>query len=430
MSSSVPAFGSALRKGSGRAMVLLRREPDSPALQAELMRACKACLTYDPQCEHERGPYLHRLIRTTGEQRRFWRELARWLAEVGPDEDDADPAQAFHVLCLLAADDPSLDRGVLWDFARRAAYGVTSLGSTMAFIRLEGIEALLVHVRRFADDIAEDVWSFKYLVEALGEREGLEAAALVLEAARATCPELDRLMALDGGFPEAEPGAPETMDYAAAKEAVAGGRAMFPGTWVRCASPEELAQAARDLLAESDARMLRAYLMLFRRRDFPAAAASLFPFLRHEDDRVARGAAEILGRLGGSDVRALALDCLDGERPWSGVQMLHNELQPGDFDLIRRRLDGATLGADGWHYAGFAVLDLLDDVDAPPEESRAMLLRLYEEEPCSMCRWSVVRRLAASGGLPDWLAEECRHDADPETASLASPPDLGPTASG
>ena len=86
MSSSVAAFGSALRKGLGRAMILLRQEPDSPALQAELMRACKANLLYDGQFEHYRAPYLHRLIQVTGQEQHFWAELSRWLGEVGEDD--------------------------------------------------------------------------------------------------------------------------------------------------------------------------------------------------------------------------------------------------------------------------------------------------------------------------------------------------------
>src|SRR4051794_12566178 len=296
MSPSVPAFGSALRKGLGRAMILLRQEPDDAALRAELLRACETSLHYDMQFEDRRAPYLHRLIRATGQERDFGRELSDWLAEAGPGDQSIDTAQAFHVLCLVAADDASFDRAVLRDFVRGATYAMTDVGSTQAFIRLEGIEPLLLYVRRFADQIiAEDeVWSFKYLVEALGEREGVEAAASALEAARVTCPELDRLMSLDAEPAGAEPAG--TMDYAAAKEAVVAGARIFPWAWVRRASPEEFAQAARDLLAERDVRKLRTYLGLFRRREFPLPAASLFPFLRHEDDLVVMKAAVILGR--------------------------------------------------------------------------------------------------------------------------------------
>jgi hypothetical protein len=432
MSPSVPAFGSALGRGLGRAMILLRQEPDSPALQAELMRACKASLLYDGYFEHYRAPYLHRLIRAAGQERRFGHELSRWLAEAGSDDDSIDTAQALHVLCLLAADDAAFDRAVLHDFVRRATYDMTGVGSTVALIRLEGIEALLLYVRRFADEIADEAWSFEYLVEALGEREGPGAAAAALEAARAACPELDRLMALDPNPAEAE--SAKAMDYAAAKEALAAGGRRLPWAWVRHASPEELAQAAGDLLAERDARKLRAYVGLFLRREFPAPAASLLPLVRHEDNVVAKDAAQILGRLGGSGVRALALELLDGERPWNGIRMLRCDPQPGDFRRIGTRLAAATLDADGWHDVGHSVFDLLEEVEAPPEESRAVLLRLYEEEPCSFCRETVVRKLAASGGLPGWLAEECRYDAEPDTVSLASQgdrvEDRGPAASG
>jgi hypothetical protein len=234
-------------------------------------------------------------------------------------------------------------------------------------------------------------------------------------------------MSLAADLAEAEPA--ETMDYAAAREAVAAGRRVFPWAWVRRASPEEFAQAARDLLAERDVRKLRAYLGLFRRREFPLPAASLFPLVRHEDDLVAMKAAVILGRAGGSGVRELALELLDGETPWNGIRMLRSDPRPGDFRRIGQRLDGATLDAGGWHDVGHAVFDLLEDAEIPPEESRAVLLRLYEEEPCSFCRGLAVGKLAASpGGLPGWMAEECRYDAESSTVSLASASSSAPEA--
>jgi hypothetical protein len=164
----------------------------------------------------------------------------------------------------LAADDASFDRGVLYNFIGRASYDMTGVGSTMAFIWLEGIPALLDYVRRFAAEIAdpEGAWSIESLVEALGEREGAEAAAAALEKARAICPELDRLLALDVDAIYAAPA--EKMDYAAARKALAAGARWLPRAWVRHASPEEFAQAAQDLLAEHDVRKLRAFLHLFR----------------------------------------------------------------------------------------------------------------------------------------------------------------------
>ena len=422
MSLSVQAFSAPLGKGLGRAMILVRQEADDTALRAKLMRACKSSLLYDGQFEYPRAPYLHRLIQATGQEQRFSQELSRWLVEVGAADDGVDTAQAFHVLCLLAGEDPSFDRRVLHDFVRRATYDMTGLSATQAFIRLEGIEALLLYVRRFNDDIAEEAWSFECLVEALKEREGSEAASSALAAARATCPELDRLMAIDVDALYAEPA--DAMDYAAAKEVLAAGGKLLPSAWSRHASSEELAEAARDLLVETDRRKIQAYLALFRFRPFPAPASSLFPFVRHEDEIVAREAARVLGRIGGSDVRELALELLDGERAWNGIELLQGSYQPGDFQRIGKRLEGATLDADGWHHVGLAVFSLMQDMEVPPEKSRAVLLRLYEEEPCSFCRSTLVSKLAASGGLPGRVAEECRYDAEPDTVRLVSQGDL------
>ena len=86
-------FTDALRKGHGRAMLILRADPGSTALQAELLTACKANLVFDPQCEPGRGDYLARLIGATGQRpsvlgRLAWgacRERDAWLLGQGAD---------------------------------------------------------------------------------------------------------------------------------------------------------------------------------------------------------------------------------------------------------------------------------------------------------------------------------------------------------
>ena len=50
------------------------------------------------------------------------------------------------------------------------------------------------------------------------------------------------------------------------------------------------------------------------------------------------------------------------------------------------------------------------------EEARAILLHLYEHEPCSLCRGTAVDQLATTGGIPDWMADEGRYDAEPSIA--------------
>ena len=78
------------------------------------------------------------------------------------------------------------------------------------------------------------------------------------------------------------------------------------------------------------------------------------------------------------------------------------------------RVAAATgLAADevAYHGIGFSALDVVENMAEKPEEARAVLLHLYENGPCSICRWKAVDQLAAMGGIPDWMAEEGRYDA-------------------
>lgn len=54
---------------------------------------------------------------------------------------------------------------------------------------------------------------------------------------------------------------------------------------------------------------------------------------------------------------------------------------------------------------------MIEHLAEKPEEARAVLLHVYENGPCSNCRWSAVDQLAAMGEIPDWLAEGGRYDS-------------------
>ena len=77
MPPSSTEFEAALRKGLGRAMILLRKAPEDQGYNAALMRACRFNQVYDRQCEEDRVVYLHRLIRCTGRVQVYRDELLR-----------------------------------------------------------------------------------------------------------------------------------------------------------------------------------------------------------------------------------------------------------------------------------------------------------------------------------------------------------------
>ena len=95
---SAVAFKDALKKGLGRAMLLLKAEPGSHLLQAELARACKINLVYDSQCEEPRAAYLYRLIRETGQVQFYMATLSRCLGDGTEEGEESDLTQAFCVL--------------------------------------------------------------------------------------------------------------------------------------------------------------------------------------------------------------------------------------------------------------------------------------------------------------------------------------------
>lgn len=231
MTATLEAFRSSLRRGSGRAMLILRDDPDNPDLLAALFHSCTVNEVFDTQCEEARAAYLRRLILATGQADAFRRDLAAHLAgacvaarvegaeeseggaegatleDAVPEDlhpDDIRPGdlrpkdlgQTFELLCLLAADDPTFDRRVLWDFLARTDFETACFGCADALVRLDGLPALLHCVEHFRQDYAEANWELSHLLYELRERDGEAAANEALEAARRTSAALDHLLTL------------------------------------------------------------------------------------------------------------------------------------------------------------------------------------------------------------------------------------------
>jgi hypothetical protein len=280
-------------------------------------------------------------------------------------------------------------------------------------VRLIGIEALELCFHSFSKDVLSEKWSFRALPDVLAERDGLEAATAALTTARARSPELDGLMGLiesDGPTSEGNEGG---LDHAAIKERVAKNQGI-PSAWIKSANARDLEWVADELLTESNERSIRAYLRVFTTRDFPGSLAKIFSFAKNDDWRIAYMAARVLRRVSHPELRSLALTLIsEGKHPAIGVRLLRSNLLPDDFRIIEGLLAAAEGDEHEYHSLGLAILDLLSRDAPPPEESRTALIHLYENDPCSNCREYVVDNLIALGGVPSWIAEECRYDAVP-----------------
>lgn len=408
---SAAEFRGALKKGTGRAAILLRKDPHNADLNAELLRGCVENLAYDPQCEDSRVPYLHELIRITGREDEYRAALEDRLRGAAARADGTrDVEQVFGILSLLAGQDRG-SHTLLRDFVLATEDKEMAIAVAPELVRLQGIDALLACAQRFGPEIAEHPWWIGEMARVLEERDGAAAAEAVLREARRGDAALDGVMRLAEDWRKGA-GEPETVPDYAALRAEVGARRHFPRSWITGASDEDLQRAAQDLLAETDDARVLAYLAVFLARPFPGDPTRLFPLLDSANGRVARSVANVLARINHPAIRSLAHRLIAEERHDLGARLLRSSHGEGDLALLGALLDRLASDEVVYHGIGFSVLDVIENMTDKPEEARAVLLHLYENEPCSICRGKAVDQLASVGGVPDWMVEEGRYDAD------------------
>ena len=178
----------ALRRGTGRAGILLQKDPRNRELNKELLRGCVENLVYDPQSEAIRAPYLCELIRISGQQDTYRDALESRLLAATPDDSVRDVEQVFGILAQFATQGEK-GGAVLREFVLEA--GPTELAQAVApdLIRLQGLNAFLACLCRFNPD--EDWWLIGEMTHALEERDGTELAQSALRELRQADAELD-----------------------------------------------------------------------------------------------------------------------------------------------------------------------------------------------------------------------------------------------
>jgi hypothetical protein len=287
--------------------------------------------------------------------------------------------------------------------------GFARAGLTCAeeIVWLDGIAGLQFVCRTFDQVTADDrPWQFATLMEALGESE--RGQSLPEELGHF---EREWKAYEEHGERARQKGPTPRLSYSDIKNQVSkyGRRAGMIG-WSKKATDEEIAQLADDLLAESDSDRLYGFLRLFHMRKFPRNPQRLLELARSEDDGLARAAMAALSHISHPEVRTLAFEAARNPQ-WRhlAVRMLIHNREPGDYLFIEDLLKEQA-GRDECHLLGFSVLSFIEAHRSPEAESS--LLLLYESGPCTSCRHDVVKELIAIDRIPDWMREECRHDAN------------------
>lgn len=418
------SLGDWLEKGLGRAVLRLR-ETDARPYRDVVRYACTHNQVYDRQCEEGRAPYLLDVIEATGEPG-FYRDAILPALAGSAAGDDRD--QLLALARLFAQRGDAEAREALYAaFARGAALG--DFSGSDELILLDGVDGLMVaagYLARYTpldrDDADVEMWLYT-LSDRDGETSTWEAFERMVNAFPELRPRLE-----NGRFPLEEPvrrvllpGERYRFSHAELLNLIAreGRRARgYLRGWGRYADGKDLAQAARDLLAEEDPARLLAFLIVLNARAFPLAPDRLLLLARDGDTDIADAAVWALANLRHPAVRALALElATEPTRGADAAELLRENYQPGDEVLLAQLLD-RPMDRDDAHFLGGRVLGVVKAYRS--EALVPLLLLLYEGEPCTNCRNTVVEHLLALGRLPGWMREECRWDADLETRELVS----------
>ena len=422
----------------GRAILILKKQ--GLAEHREMVLDCCTHLRgYDRQIEENRAEYLYPVVRESAEAEWFGDKITDALLQT---YDGCDAEQLFDLAALFARDGHKQAWEAIYEKFRRNDTDEPFTGAE-ALVRLDGTDGLVAALDFVGSSSVEGNWFWEsdYLVRDAEELYGIEEVRLALQKA-STMPGVAAF--LERVQNEYSPFNSVLEIRAIREESLAERRAdrydipentlwceikhhpeftRVVSQWMRDASDEEFRNAATDLPSESDPERLKALLFGFgrrprERRPYPLHPQVLIDLVGGENEIISIRALSALEQVTHDEVRALFFRLKD-DADWSdrALWLLRHNYQPGDDELIIGLLERET-DADKLHTMCIAVRNVIEDNCA--SEGLRLLLLVYEKGPCSCCRHGCVELLRDRNAVPDWMAEECLHDAYSETRKLAA----------
>lgn len=417
------AFRAALKTGHGRAARQILQY-GVVGLEDLLIEACVTCLSYDPQCEESRAPWLFSLI----EHAAMNSKALQAIEALHVTQSPADHWNRVHRSALLkemAALGSSGAKRLLYSSLAHFLEAGDVIGAEQ-IIALDGL-AGLKHVARQLGrrlQIDPDFWvDDEYIVQvdaATGIPEGLAA----LEREAMVDPDVARFVAGVRTTSrlrdhEETPSSP-TRQSAGEILAYIQGNPKDQGYWLSVwgakASPDQREIAFAALLASQEPELSKRLLRCFTKVGVPRYDGRLLRWVDDGDEQLQQAAVTALAPLSHVELRRLAKRLFSEGNPADGFKLLVNNFNVSDFAWCTRFLIPLH-DADQTHRLVENVLDLCEA--QPGEEALGCLLYAYEFSPCSICRRRAVKALAGMELTPAWVLAESVLDADPATRDFA-----------
>jgi hypothetical protein len=417
-------FQSWLSKGLGRAVTFLQ-ENDGAAYRDAILHACLHNITYDSQCEEPRGEYLWMLIAHSGDHDFFRHAVLQHLARADPDLEEYDWPQIFYVAQRFAGESDAEMRQTMYFAFDRLGFGIVGASAANSLINLDGLEGFMFAASRFDMSSPEDNWwTVGSLIAGLEDRLGKQEAETLVASAVANDTAVENVI---GAYRRYEEERHQANKLASSEHSDLAMLRSLRGDsswasqfrrWGLKATNEELSAAANELLWDTDPEKVWGCLRLFAHRAFPGDLGRLLELSDSGHDRVKRAALVALSRIRDARVRSHALDLLQSvQRFTDGIDLLESNYEAGDFRVFKDMFAGSLTPYE-LHGIGMSVRHIVAKNVWPELES--VLLFLYEEGPCSLCRTEFVEALIELDRLPDSVRTECHFDAEPDTRNAVS----------
>ncbi len=412
-------FENSVALGLGRAVLHLL-DHDAHPYREIILDACLQNKAYDPQVEGSRATYALNLIKASGDLQFYADAVIRSL---GTDESGWDASQRFQIARLLAQQGNESVRQAMYSAFQAKRISDTDVAAE--FIELDGLPGLIFVTGRIGELLIQDPerWEDDYLLSVASGIYGKEAVETTLKNAAETdtnikaylnAVEENRTLQSLNQRPD-----PTSLTYEDIRSLIdantAGGTLR---AWANAANESDLTLAADDLIRETDAKRLKLFLLLFRKRKFPRELDHLFRLVEFPDGPVPGHALDVLAHHEDERIRRLAFSLVETRSSLRGyaIDLLVNNFHDGDHTIIEAwcdaELDLGTLNAFDRSLRGFFA------AHPSPEDEGRLLRKLYEREPCAHCRGSVVERLVALVALPETLRHECEYDSYADTREL------------
>ena len=418
------ALDAALRTGHGRAKQQIFAH-GAYGLEDEVINACVSCLTYDPQCEADRAPWLFSIIDRAKLTQKVLKALETAVREPAPDSH-RDMVQWSGILKELAEAGSADARRLLYASLRRLPHTSDVVGAEQ-IVALDGVAGLIHVARQLGRWLEADpgFWVDDYLSAELDPSIDAEAARAALECEAETDADVAIFLAGVRKTREAltsNPGRPDRSGLTGAQVvALIEGNPREQCHWLRQwgfkAAADQRDVVFTSLLMSNEPEHVKRLFRCFAKTGIPRFDHRLLRWLANSDEQVQWSAVTALAHVKHADLRQAALRLIvDGDMA-NGITLLANNFEAGDFALCFEHLKPLADADDAHHLVG-SLLDLCEA--HPGAEALDCLLYVYELSPCSACRSRAVKALIASGTAPAWVLKESASDADPGIRALVS----------